>query len=328
MSSQISTYILNMDNDSVICIDGKQIKQFREKQNLTQLYLATAVGVTTETISRWENRAYPSIKKENALKLAEALEVPLEHLSLHPDKDTCCPASVHKTTTNVLYFSLFKKKTVYISLGVLFSLLLTLWVKKDWTGTLSISSELSTFRYLPDHILPNQSFPVIIRVDTNSLHGSFMLREEIPGGCRVVQTSPPASDHNNDQHKLKWMGKKGKNRYLTFIYILEPEKIIPLDNILHFSGDIIMYGNESVQNEISGKTIVTVSPYHWADQNQDNLIDDHEMLTIYELFSEHGQMPIGLKQIKTIWADQGYFWDHDSGKIHHTQKLEHAGNNL
>ncbi len=65
---------------SMVKIDGAKIKQLREQQGLTQLYLATAVEVTTDTISRWENRRYPSIKRDNGLKLAEALNVPLEDI--------------------------------------------------------------------------------------------------------------------------------------------------------------------------------------------------------------------------------------------------------
>ena len=65
---------------SMIKIDGGKIKRLREQQGLTQLYLATAVQVTTDTISRWENRRYPSIKKENGLKLAEALNVELQEI--------------------------------------------------------------------------------------------------------------------------------------------------------------------------------------------------------------------------------------------------------
>ena len=65
---------------SSVNIDGSKIKTLREQQGLTQLYLATVVEVTTDTISRWENRHYQSIKRENAEKLAEALEVSLEEL--------------------------------------------------------------------------------------------------------------------------------------------------------------------------------------------------------------------------------------------------------
>ena len=62
----------------MIRIDGSKIRQIREQKGLTQLYVATAVDVTTDTVSRWENKRYPSIKKENGQKLAEALEVELE----------------------------------------------------------------------------------------------------------------------------------------------------------------------------------------------------------------------------------------------------------
>ena len=39
---------------AMVQVSGPKIRSLREEQNLTQLYLATAVGVTTETISRWE----------------------------------------------------------------------------------------------------------------------------------------------------------------------------------------------------------------------------------------------------------------------------------
>ncbi|RMF44936.1 MAG: XRE family transcriptional regulator, partial [Deltaproteobacteria bacterium] len=63
-----------------VSIDGRVIRQIREDKKLTQLYVAKVVGVTTDTISRWENNRYPSIKRDNALLLSEALEVPVETL--------------------------------------------------------------------------------------------------------------------------------------------------------------------------------------------------------------------------------------------------------
>ena len=64
----------------MVKIDGSKTKYLRESKKLTQLYLSTVVGVTTDTISRWENRHYQSIKLENAEKLAQALEVPFEEI--------------------------------------------------------------------------------------------------------------------------------------------------------------------------------------------------------------------------------------------------------
>ena len=70
----------DMNYGGSVDINGSKIRSLREQNDLTQLYLATVVGVTTDTISRWENRRYPSIKLENARKLADALGVPLEEL--------------------------------------------------------------------------------------------------------------------------------------------------------------------------------------------------------------------------------------------------------
>ena len=85
-----------MNNSNSVDINGNKIRLIREQKGLTQLYLATVVGVTTDTISRWENRRYPSIKLDNARKLAEALEVSLDELLENEGKGaspTCRRAS-------------------------------------------------------------------------------------------------------------------------------------------------------------------------------------------------------------------------------------------
>ncbi|WP_236685584.1 helix-turn-helix transcriptional regulator [Geobacter pickeringii] len=64
----------------IVAIDGSTIKRIREAKKLTQLYVASVVGVTTDTISRWENNRYPTIKRDNAEKLATALEVAVEEI--------------------------------------------------------------------------------------------------------------------------------------------------------------------------------------------------------------------------------------------------------
>jgi len=62
-------------NPPAVAIDGNVIRRIREEKRLTQLYVAKVVGVTTDTVSRWENNSYPTIKWDNALKLAEGMEV-------------------------------------------------------------------------------------------------------------------------------------------------------------------------------------------------------------------------------------------------------------
>ena len=86
---------------SMVKIDGQKIKQLREQQGLTQLYLATAVEVTTDTISRWENRRYPSIKRENGIRLAQALNVPLEDLLEEEPEELLQESTVPTGTDNL-----------------------------------------------------------------------------------------------------------------------------------------------------------------------------------------------------------------------------------
>lgn len=77
----------------MVKIDGAKIRQLRESKGLTQLFLATSVEVTTDTISRWENKRYPTIKRENGIKLAEALEVELDDILDHSDAEAAAEES-------------------------------------------------------------------------------------------------------------------------------------------------------------------------------------------------------------------------------------------
>jgi len=52
-------------------ISDAKLRTLHEQQELTQLYLATTIEVTTETISRWERSNTSNIKKDNGKKLAE-----------------------------------------------------------------------------------------------------------------------------------------------------------------------------------------------------------------------------------------------------------------
>ncbi|MBE0595835.1 MAG: helix-turn-helix transcriptional regulator, partial [Desulfuromonadales bacterium] len=82
-----------IDLNPTVCLDGTAIRRIREEKKLTQLYVAKVVGVTTDTVSRWENNRYPSIKRDNALKLAEALEVSLADILQKPPAEPPPPAT-------------------------------------------------------------------------------------------------------------------------------------------------------------------------------------------------------------------------------------------
>lgn len=79
---------MEQDHDSKVQLDGSTVRKIREKQKLTQYYISKVVGVTIDTVSRWENNRYPTVRRENALLLSEALEVPIEEILL---KDVSVP---------------------------------------------------------------------------------------------------------------------------------------------------------------------------------------------------------------------------------------------
>lgn len=72
----------------------RQIRTIRETKKLTQLYVASVVGVTTDTISRWENNRYPTIKRDNAEKLAAALEVELTEILQQEGREEEIPTPI------------------------------------------------------------------------------------------------------------------------------------------------------------------------------------------------------------------------------------------
>ena len=111
---------------AMVKISGGALRSLREKQSLTQLYLATAVGVTTETISRWERQEAPTLKEENALKLADVLAVPLgDILAVEEQVAEVVPVPVPDT------FPTNKRKNVIILLAVLLGVLGLVFVMFD-----------------------------------------------------------------------------------------------------------------------------------------------------------------------------------------------------
>ena len=94
------------ESNSTVCLDSAEVKRIREELQLTQLYVSKVVGVTTDTISRWENNRYPTIRRENALKLAEALDVPLTDILLKPVEENIQPVSEGRKKSPALWISL------------------------------------------------------------------------------------------------------------------------------------------------------------------------------------------------------------------------------
>ncbi|HSE45261.1 MAG TPA: helix-turn-helix transcriptional regulator [Gemmatimonadales bacterium] len=59
--------------------DGEALRERREQMEISQEELAERVGVSSQTIGRWE-RGVVAPQGQNLVRLAEAIEKPLEFL--------------------------------------------------------------------------------------------------------------------------------------------------------------------------------------------------------------------------------------------------------
>ncbi len=295
-------------------IDGARIRRLREEKGLTQLYMATAVGVTADTISRWENRRYPSIKKENALKLAEALEVPLlEILEQQVPEDFPTPDQQDESSPPVQV--MVTKDRKWLSYGVLTLLVVFLLAFLFWqSSTQEQPILISARRLLPDHIPGGQKFPVMISVTfpTEMKPFSFMLKEKLPDGCTAVAADPPFSSYDRKNGIIKWINKTddGIDR---FSYQVQVSPKLKNGGLFTFQGSITPGKVKGAKNETAGPNNISINPYHWADVNLDTMIDDEEILAVYDTYSIIEDL-VDMNLVEEIWSGQGYRFDQNSLK--------------
>ncbi|MFH1019744.1 MAG: helix-turn-helix transcriptional regulator [Pseudomonadota bacterium] len=319
----------------MVNIDGARIRRIREEKGLTQLYIATVVGVTTDTISRWENRRYPNIKKENAVKLAEALESQLADIIEHsqpapqaeppnqedpaPRSDTATepagpeappafePAAPPAATPprprltsrpGIMLFSAF--------LLLLLTGLALIW-RYDNDG----DGQVTASRTLPTHATPGIPFPVLIEVTTSvSRPFSLILKETLPPGCIPVQGKPQFVPQENDPPVLKWIGKiTGEHAVYSYLAKLRPET--EMETVHQFTGGVTVRSDDNPSIPVSGTGSLQASLFHWADSNSDGRIDDEELLTVYETYGGIEGLHFGKKLIEEIWAAKGYRWNQE-----------------
>ena len=289
-------------------IDGVRVRGLRESKGLTQLYLATVVGVTTDTISRWENRRYPSIKLENAEKLARALEVELQAILEQDDGESQpVPAAVGTGNQTPVTPPARRSRSPWVLFVVLLAVLgaggagYLLFRPHDIT----VSAE----RILPAHVPAGQSFPVLIRVRMSEEGPvSLIIKEVLPPACVVVDSEPALTTFDARNRTIRWISR-AKTRQLTFAYVVRAPTGAAAGEHLDFAGSITLKQGGRDRVPILGATTITVAPFHWADANSDGIVDDEEILTVYDRYSDMPKLKFGRDLIDNIWAGRGYYWD-------------------
>jgi len=284
---------------AMVFLDGSAAKQIREVKNLTQLYVSKVVGVTTDTISRWENNRYPTIKRENALKLAEALEVEVDQIlaSTLVDSD----ADTHSGSKRSRFFPLM--------LGGALVILLLIVVLFFPHAEVNPVPDLQVARKLPNYAPPGGTIPVRVLINSDIPEGGFILREYFPKGWKLVQAAPPASSLDNVNGIARWIIKAGDHRQ-RIVYMLQVDSQAKADDHLTFRGEVIVSNADRQSKvEVDGMERITVAPVVWADSNGDFVIDDAEMLQASYTVDEMEGVLIDWPMLERLWDAGRYAWN-------------------
>jgi transcriptional regulator with XRE-family HTH domain len=295
----------------MVKIDGSRVRSLREAKGLTQLYIATVVGVTTDTISRWENRRYPTIKEENALKLAASLEVSLEDILEVEKKEAEDMAIPNEEVSSIAAPSgpqRLRRNLLWILPLVLILLLPFIWYTANQPEPVAIFAT----RFLPPHIPAGQTIPVIIHVETKQ-EGPFslILRETLPAGYEPLVSAPPFTGIDKKNGSLKWLART-TGQVTTFVYLAGKVAGKPGPDsgaTLRFSGSVTLGDKKSAETTIAGSQVLPLADYHWADANRDNRIEDSEILAVYDTFSALDNVEYDWQKIDAIWSGSDYYWD-------------------
>ncbi len=288
-------------NSPSVAIDAAVIRRIREEKRLTQLYVAKVVGVTTDTVSRWENNRYPTIMHDNALKLAEALEVDLE-IILKQDAESEESGNVDRLNDPN------KKIWLYVLLFSVGILMVIFFLFLSNNPSLPVPV-LQAKRSLPPFAAPGSQILIQVELSAEKPLPGMILKEIFPAGWRLIEAEPAVSHLDADTGVARWIFRKPLRKTRVY-YILQLPDDIKADSDMTFSGELI--ANPEGQRTsalIQSDRTIQVKPCHWADKNCDLIIDDVEILELSDITEEAESLHLDWDLIEKIWEVGAYQWD-------------------
>lgn len=292
------------DKASTVCLDSAKVKRIREELQLTQLYVSKVVGVTTDTVSRWENNRYPTIRRENALKLAEALNAPLAELLLKPVEDAPPPETPKGKKSPFAWLAALVLAAVVLALA--FSLL-----RRAPVPPATVTAE----RFLPRFAGPGSIIPVQIALTQRADNSGIIVREYFPKGWQIIQANPPASSLDNVNGIARWIIKAGDSCE-RIVYLVQVDEVAKVDGESGFQGEIVAskQGNQSAI-PVQGENKIVVAPIHWADTDGNGRIDDGEMLEGSFTIEDMAGVHMDWNDLEKLWAAGSYRWNKKQGRF-------------
>lgn len=290
---------MNQSLPPTVCLNSVLVRRVREEKKLTQLYVAKVVGVTTDTISRWENNRYPSIKRENALRLAEALEVSIEQIL--EGGTGACPIPEDNPSSGRRWHRIVPPVVVFTVLAGIFFLY-------QHRGEV-LEAGVTGSRLLPPFAAPGSIIPVQIRLEAEAEMKGVILREHFPRGWKLIEANPPASSLDNVEGVARWIIKPNEGSR-PISYLLKVGETAELGSTGEFAGEVVAKSSgRTPPAPVFGEVQIMVAPYLWADLNGDNLVDDGEMLQASDRVDEMKGVHINWDLLESIWDAGSYKWD-------------------
>lgn len=307
---------LNERTTPTVKVDGDRIRAVREEKQLTQLYVAEVVGVTVDTVSRWENNRTATVRRENAESLARALETDLDDIiRREPPAGTAetaagdgeKPAALSAPTESPEKG--MKKSTFLTVAGLIAAALISLWIATVLKGV-----GVSAARRLPPYAPPGSLIPVTVGVKAAE-GGRFMVvvREKIPPGWTLVSSVPAQDQGPGSDGVTKWIMEleNGSGR-VSYILRAPPGR----ESSRHvFSGEVAMARERGRPVTTSGPSRIDLEYVHWADEDADFRVDDAEVLSALERMEQLKGQGIDPRDLRALWGAGVYSWDRTLGKF-------------
>jgi len=278
-----------------VSIDGHAIRRIREAKRLTQLYVAKVVGVTTDTVSRWENNRYPTIRRDNALNLAEALEVELGEILKREEE----PMEVVQEEEPRKPWPILSLLALMLIGGAWFLL----------QGNVEPKAIIHAERLQPLYAAPGSRILVRVQILMDKPLKGVIIKEQFPKGWKIVDAVPSASSVGAQAESARWM-LRNPAQQATLTYLLEVDSSAQSGSQAQIAGEVI--ANPDGQRSsmlVTSAEQMQVAPLHWVDADGNQVIDDMEIIEISDLFDKTAALRSEWDQIESIWDAGGYRWD-------------------
>lgn len=289
---------------SRVSIDGNRIKFIRESKGLTQLYVATFLGVTPDTVSRWENRKYPTVKWENVEKLAAALQVDVSDILDQSEGEE--PGELTEASAPAAGAAAGRR---FVPAGAVALLLLiiaaVLFVRFAGRSEVAVTAT----RFLPRHVPAGQAFPVIVRVDSSGDQPfSFILQEKLSAQFTILHGLPEIATRDPATNSVKWVSNSQQTPFFV-AYLVQAAEGKEYSGKITFQGQIKTDDAPRSEQDVAGDSELEMSNFHWVDANSDGIIDDEELLMVYSSGDVLKRLGVDMEGIKAIWSAGHYTWN-------------------